>query len=355
MGASAPSNDDVIQLYEWDTHRVHILPTPPAQAWYVGSATTCQVRLTSAGIGPRHAALVHRHGQWRVRSLDRTAGLRQDGEPREEFVLTPGVEVGIGATTLIAASQRTIALREFCARILGWGTDRAHAVSHALRAIRFAAAGRSTLVLRGKEDLVPLAYALHRRVLGPDAPFVVCDHRRGDLPGSVRSPANRGSGVAAYDEAVGGTLCMRNRRQPRDLPELLRLLDRPDSRVQLVVCTTHGERIRLSTIPIPIEVPPLGIRETELPRIIQAYADDAIATLHAPASCFSENDQEWVMRHAAMSLSEIEKATLRIVALATTDNVHQAARMLDMAPVSLSRWFGRRTPLGTPARLGSNT
>jgi len=332
-----------------------MLPRPPAQAWYVGTATRCQVQLTGAGIWPRHAALVHKHGQWRLRSLDHTAGLRQDGEPREEFVLTPGVEVGIGATTLIAASQRTIALREFCARILGWGTDRAQAVSHALRAIRFAAAGRSALVLRGEEDLVPLAYALHRRVVGPDAPFVVCDHRRGDLPASVRSPANRGCGVAAYDAAVGGTLCMRSRRQPRDLPELLRLLDRPDGRVQFVVCTTHRERIGLSTTPIPIEVPPLGIREAELPRIIQSYVDEAIATLHAPVSCFSENDQEWVMKHAAMSLSEIERVTLRIVALAMTDNVHQAARMLDMAPVSLSRWFGRRMPLAIPAPLGLNT
>jgi hypothetical protein len=148
---------------------------------------------------------------------------------------------------------------------------------------------------------------------------------------------------------------MRSWSKPRDLPELLRLLDRPDGRVQFVVCTTHRERIGFSTIPIPIEVPSLGIREAELRRIIQAYADEAIVTLHARVSCFSKNDQEWVMKHVAMSLSEIEKATLRIVALAMTDNVYQAAKMLDMAPVSLSRWFGRRMPLAIPGRLGLNT
>jgi hypothetical protein len=325
------------------------------QEWYLGTATTCQIQLTAAGVSPRHAELVHERGRWRIQDLDSATGLRQDGEPRKEFILTPGVEIGIGTTTLIAASQRTIALREFCARILGWGTDREQAVAHALRALRLAAARRSTLVLQGEEDLVPLAYALHRRVLGPDAPFVVCDRRRGDLPASVRSPTNHGSGVAAFDVAVGGSLCVRSRRLPRDLPELLRLLERPDSRVQFIVCTTSRAHIGLFTIPSPIEVPPLGIRETELPRIIQAYADEAIDIMRAPASCFSGDDQDWVMKHSATSLSEIEKATLRIVALRMTNNVRHAATMLGMAPVSLSRWLGRRMPLAIPARSGMDT
>src|SRR5215468_7266113 len=89
-GASAPSNDAVIQLYEWSTHRVHVLPSPPVEAWYVGTATTCQVQLAGAGIWPRHAELVHERGQWRIRGFNSTTGLRQDGELREEFALTPG-------------------------------------------------------------------------------------------------------------------------------------------------------------------------------------------------------------------------------------------------------------------------
>jgi DNA-binding NtrC family response regulator len=102
---------------------------------------------------------------------------------------------------------------------------------------------------------------------------------------------------------------------------------------------------------MPIEVPPLGIRETELPRIIQAYADESMSALDAPASCFSEDDRDWVMKHGARSISEIEKATLRIVALNMTNNSHQAAKVLRMAQVSLSRWLGRRMPR-RPARLG---
>jgi hypothetical protein len=297
-----------------------------------------------------HAELIHERGQWRIRDLERTTGLRQDGEPRKELVLASGVEVGIGATTLIAESQRSIALREFCTRILGWGGDRMRAVEHALRAIRLAAARRLPLVLRGEEDLVPLAHALHRRVLVPAAPFVVCDPRREDLPASVRSPANHGRGVVAFEAAAGGSLCVRSSRLPHDLPELLGLVDEPDSGVQLIVCMRSHARGGLLAGSMPIEVPPLGVREAELPRIVQAYADDAIAALHAPASCFSEDDHDWVMKHDARSLSEIEKATLRIVALKKTDSVHQAAKVLGMAPVSLSRWLDRRMSLAVPAR-----
>src|SRR4051812_50129101 len=98
------------------------------------------------------------------------------------------------------------------------------------------------------------------------------------------------------------------------------------------------------TGPTPIEVPPLRLRKVELPRIVQAYAEDALATLRAPASCVSEQDLAWVMRRGARSLSEIEKATLRIVALRKAGRVFPAARLLGIASGALSRWLDRRAP-----------
>jgi hypothetical protein len=352
----APSvgDDEVIQLRQWGTDQVHVLPRPLIQRGSAGIVTTCPLRFTDLGILLKHAELIYERNQWRIRDLEGTVGLRQDGEPRREFVLAPGVEVGIGTTILIAESRRSIALREFCARVLGWGTGRMGAVDHALRAIRLAAAWRSTLVLRGEEDQVPLAHALHRHVLGADAPFVVCDRRREDLPASVRSPANRGSGVAAFEIAAGGSLCVRSRRLPHDLPELLKLLYEPDHRVQLIVCTKRHARDDLLSGSMPIEVPPLGVRETELPRIVQAYAEDAIAALSAQTSSFSDEDHDWVMQHNTQSFSEIEKATLRLVALNMMDNVHQAARLLGMAQVSLSRWLHRRMRPRTRAAVGNS-
>lgn len=51
-----------------------------------------------------------------------------------------------------------------------------------------------------------------------------------------------------------------------------------------------------------------------------------------------------MIEHDARSLWEIKKATLRIVALKMTQNVHQAPKVLGMAQVSLSRWLRRRMP-----------
>lgn len=336
--------DQVFRLRIWGTDLIYVLSGLTLWGSHIGSSDRCALRIADQYISPVHAELICERGQWRIRALERTSELRRDGEPCSEFLLTPGVEVGIGRTTLIAESQRSIALREFCARILGWGGDRMQAVERALRAIRLAAAWRSTLVLQGHGDLVPLAYSLHRRVLGPAAPFVTCDRRRGDLPATVRSQANLGSAVAAFEAAAGGSLCLRSRYLPRDLPEFLRSLDEPDIRVQLIVCMGVAGHAGFPANPVPIEVPPLEIRESELSRIVQAYANDAIAELYAAPSCFSENDCEWVIRHSATSLPEIEKATLRVVALNMSGGLHRAAGKLGMAAVSLSRWFHRREP-----------
>lgn len=350
--SSALGGDEVIQLREWGADWICQLSQPRLRGGSGKMSAMCSPRVADVGESLEQVELICECKQWRIRDLEGAIGLRRDGELRQSFVLTPGVEVGIGTTTLVAESRRSIALREFCARVLGWAASRMPAVDHALRAIRFAAASRSTLVLQGEEDLVPLAYALHRRVLGADAPFVVCDSRRGDLAASVRSAANRRSGVAAFELAAGGSLCVTNWRLPRDLPELLKLLYEPDHRVQLIVCTRRHRRDEFLTGVMPIEVPPLVVRETELSRIVDAYAGDAIAALNAPTSSFSEEDHHWVMQDAR-SLSEIEKATLRLVAFNITGNLQQAARVLGMADVSLARWLKRRTPL--PARAAGRS
>jgi hypothetical protein len=95
-------------------------------------------------------------------------------------------------------------------------------------------------------------------------------------------------------------------------------------------------------IPAPIVVPDLRDRAGELSRIIDEYALDAIEALAAPSDCFTDVDRSWVAAHASWSLEQIEKATLRLVALRTSRNLSGAAARLDMAPVSLTRWLARR-------------
>jgi hypothetical protein len=50
-----------------------------------------------------------------------------------------------------------------------------------------------------------------------------------------------------------------------------------------------------------------------------------------------------ILRHSASSASEIEKGTHRLLTIRQYDNnITAAARSLRMAPISLSRWIGRR-------------
>jgi hypothetical protein len=229
----------------------------------------------------------------------------------------------------------------FLARLLGWTSGRA--VDHALRSIELAVSHRAALVLCGEGDLVPIAHALHRRTLGADRPFIVCDPRRANTPGSVRTPANFKNGVAAFRAAREGSLCVRGARLPRDFSSLVALVRDPGARVALIVCSDRRIACRaLLTVPVPINVPSLEDRASELPQIVDEYARDAVAAFSASPMIFTDTDRRWILENAATSLLEIERATLRLVALKTLPNLSRAAERLGMAPVSLSRWIGRR-------------
>jgi hypothetical protein len=232
-------------------------------------------------------------------------------------------------------------LRRFLARMLGW--TNAPAVAHALRSVELAVVHHTQLVLCGDGDLVPIAYALHQRTIGADRPFVVCDPRRRDAPASVRSPANHGTGIAAVEAARDGSLCVRSLRLPLDFSSAMARIRDPGARVQFVICADRRDADDvLLAVPAPITIPPLETRTSELSRIVDEYALDAISTLGARRGGFTEEDRAWVIDHEASSLSEIETATLRLVALRTSANMSNAAARLGMAPVSLSRWIGRR-------------
>jgi hypothetical protein len=111
----------------------------------------------------------------------------------------------------------------------------------------------------------------------------------------------------------------------------------------LVICTdTRDDANPLLVRPEAIGVPPLSGRADELPRIVDEFAADAIAELRPLRDGFTAADRAWVLAHAAISFAEIEKATLRLVALRGSRNMSSAAQRLGMAPVSLARWIYRR-------------
>lgn len=240
-------------------------------------------------------------------------------------------------------SDADAAVRGFVARILGWSPGRADAVEHAVRSIELAVERSAALVLLGETDLVPIAYALHRRTLGTDAPFVVCDRRRFDTDESVRSPANYVNGVAGFTAATGGSLCVRYTRTPRDFSSVVALARNLNMSVQLMICgAARFDTHPFLVLPTPIRVPSLVTRKDELPRIVDEFAADALRELGGSEEHFTAGDRAWALERAPRTLGEIEKATRRVVALRMAGNLPRAADKLGMAPVSLSRWLGRR-------------
>jgi hypothetical protein len=139
---------------------------------------------------------------------------------------------------------------------------------------------------------------------------------------------------------------VRIRRLPRDFSSVQARIRAPDARVQFIICAGHRHVDDiLLTMPAPIILPPLETRRSEVPRIVDEYAIDAITGLGARPECLTADDRAWVVEQQASSLSEIEKATLRLVALRISANTSVAAARLGMAPVSLFRWMERRAML----------
>lgn len=226
-------------------------------------------------------------------------------------------------------------LCDFLARVLGF--DRTEAIEQALLTIRLSAAHAAALLLLGdvEADLDAVARGIHRRALGADRPFVICDQRM----------ARRGStAVTAAQAARGGSLYVRRSRLPQDYPAAVAVIRDPSAAVQLIV----GAEPRLdsdpvATLPIPIVVPSLETRRSELPRIVEDYLRDALGWS-------SDEDRDRVLAYAydTESLATIEVATLRLAALGQAGTLTKAAQKLGITHGALSRWIHRRAP----ARLG---
>jgi len=332
MERSAPPGH-VVRLREWGSERHHLLPRADATD---DIDAPHKIRVA----GDHAISLTACDGKWTIRAVGSTR-LWAGGAEQHAVVLVPGIEVRVGRTLLLVEAEREVRLRAYCQRQLGWGADRQVAVDLALRALRLARTGRVAMVLQGDGDLVPIAHGLHRRVLGLDSPFIVCDPRRTETPASVRSPTNMLSAIAAVAAGDGGSICIRDRRLPKDFHKALTQLIDPGCNVQLYMCIERARKELVLTGVVPMELPPLRLREAELPQIIEEYAKDAIAELEVSQDCFTKEDQSWIRRHAR-SMGDIEKAARRIVAIRSTANISQAAELLDMAQVSLTRWVGRR-------------
>ena len=345
-----PFDDDtVVQLREWGTQNTHVLPvTPNPQGTLLGRHRSCAIRLLdpSKRVSRVHAALLRDGPGWVLRDMNSTNGIFLHGVRVDEARLHPGDEIQVGYLTLVAESRRTIALRAYLSRLLGWEPGLLEIVDLALRSIRASELGGGTLVLCGEDDLIPIARAIHQRTLGRSRPFIVCDPARCQVNDLARSPENYDEGRPALDAAVGGTLCVRHERLPQDFPEVAAALRAGHAQARLIVCA-RTTKYCARYLSLPITIPPLGDRGHELDRLIDEYAQDGMEHLGLSQMTLPVEDHAWVRIHASSSIAAIEKACLRLAAIRTAANLAAAAAQLGMSESSLARWIDRRkVPMG---------
>jgi hypothetical protein len=335
--------DDVpIRLRYWASDR----PEPLGDDPYVilGTEADCTIRLDdpSRRTSRHHAAIVRDANRVFIRDLRSKNGVRVDGARHERCEIVPGSELTIGGRVLIVESTRSIALRNYLARVIGWGDLRNEEVDLALRAIRAAATGRDALVLCGGADSLSIAYAIHRISRGADKPFITADRKRRSPDESGRTFRNVSQLADAVEQARGGTICVWSARSrlPHDYAASLSAVRDPSAHTQLVVCTgtpRDGERF----LAAPIVIPPLASRADEVEHVIREYTHEAIGELGVSLESLAAADHAWILENMSTSLREIETAAYRLVALRGTENINQAAALLGLAHVSLSRWAER--------------
>jgi hypothetical protein len=332
-------NDDVWRLRAWGTDLVYTLHADRHPGPVIGSASACaiQVQDRTRRTSREHAQLHRVQGRWAVIDRGSKNGLYRDGAKLDRFMLTPGVEIGLGGgVTLVAESSRLIALRSALARMLGWGPASAEALDLALRAIRFAAQRRMTLVLCGA-DLIPLAEELHRLTLTPARPFVHVNPRRSTSESAWNRTRCAPSGIAALAAAAGGTVCLSTRYPPADLRSLMRGFRRPECQTQLIVCSDQATDAELFNA-APIVIPPLSARKEELDRIIDEYAVDAAGPLGLGDHWLSSAERTWI-RGNLPTLAEIQKATIRLAAIRRAGSMSRGAADLGISHVAMLKWL----------------
>lgn len=346
-GKAMPTTaDTVIRLRIWGSHDLYKLELDKPEIT-IGTESTCTIRIAGKHVSKLHASLRREGDQWRLRDLASRNGTRVGGLPITESPISPGSEISIGRVTLVAESMRSIVLRTFLGRVLGWADEHLEEIDLALRAVRVTAARRAPLAVSGEDDLVSVAFDIHQLAFGAARPFILCDPTR-----SAKERMRRGVRmIAAPAEAVvaatGGTLCVWAipKRLPPNFDALRKSLVKPGATAQLVICAREERFLRGVGVE-PIVVSPLRARDGEIEQIIRSYAADAAGSLQTGFRLISK-DLQWVLEHG-QTLGEIQRCCERLLALKHFGRYTRAAKWLEISSQSLTEWMEARDIIGIP-------
>jgi hypothetical protein len=337
-----PLDDEVIGLRIFGTDQTYDLSSG-AHVWTIGTSSKCDVRVRdlTGTVAAHHAKLVRRQSRWMIRAVDGAADLYSDHVPLREVPLVPGINIGLGPVKLIAESRRSQALRRHLAWLIGFGGQYRVQVDRALMTVLRTASGHGALSLCGTGNLIAVARRLHWDTLA-DRPFIVCDPRRVRSSANVRSPWNIDEPMAALAAAAGGSLCVVTKRLPRGFDTVFERWRESSTRVQLILCGPPTADRILTMTAEPLVLTPLTLRWRDRVRIIDEIAEDVVPALGVRVAPLSAADRRVILQYDGETVSDLEKATIRIAALRTRETVSGAAKKLGMSPVSLFRWAAAR-------------
>jgi len=343
-------DDEVIQLRIWGSEDAHRFPTD-VQRFSIGTASSCEIQVQGASkyVSRKHAYLERSAERWCIVDQSKN-GLYLDGELRKRAFITPGMRVNLGPRVmLVAESARTIVLRTALARMMGWSADLADSLDRAFQNLRLAPSGKAIFMLCGEGELLTFAHELHRLTLSEQRPFVVCgevgkrkqqassEEKAEDMPGSLQRVS---SGLDAVALGRGGTICLDNRRLPKDLTTMFKILGDGGSPTQVFVLAKYVRKTEVYT-PAPFEIPPLYKRASEVDRLITEYEIEAkrqLSTEHLELTAV----QRTRIRARCKTLSDLQKATQRLLALRQAGTLRGAAALLGMSQVALGEWLHGR-------------
>lgn len=343
------SGDEVIQLRVWASEQLFPLPAYERRL-AIGTAASCAIQVHDVAnfVSREHAYLEREANHWCIADRSKN-GLYLDGVRHGKSFLLPGMRVGLGPRmTLIAESSRTIALRAALARMMGWSTELADALDVAFQHLRFAVAGKAVFMICGDGDLLELARELHQLASGEQRPIAFCStggrrRRSSDREAdAVRSLERVSSGREAIRLAHGGTICLDNRRLPRDLIPMLEQLRDARSLVQTLVIVL-SKYVRKSEVftPTPFVIPPLSARQREIERLLVEYESISAERLHIGPLDLTAAHRRWIREHCE-TLSDFQTSVLRLIALQHGGSAHGAAGLLGMSASGLRQWLAAR-------------
>jgi hypothetical protein len=315
----------------------------------MGTAPTCAIHIHDAFASREHAQLDREGGHWCISDRSKN-GLYLDGARHGKAFLLPGTRVGLGPRlTLVAESARTIALRAALARMMGWGSALADALDVALQNLRSAVTGKAVFMICGEGDLLGFAQELHELAVGGQRPIVFCKPGGSGSRRSLGSEAEEmpsikrmTSGREAISLAQGGTICVDNRRLPKDLVSILeRLHDEPSPTPILVIVLARYARKTEVFTPTPFVIPPLSARRHELDRLLVECEARASMKVGSAPLMLTAAQRQWI-RDRCETLAELQTSILRMIALRHAGSVPGAAELLRLSASGLRQWLAAR-------------